>query len=84
MARGLAAFSSPPFNGPRSMMSPPSPESRESQSSEAWRRALGSTTSMIVRASLGTSDQATPDAPIVCRPGDLLVAGALSTMLTSE
>jgi hypothetical protein len=38
---------------------------------------------MIVRASLGTSDQATPDAPIGCRPGDLLVAGVLSTMLTS-
>ena len=38
---------------------------------------------MIVRASLGTSDQATPDPPIVCRPGDLLAAGVLSTMLTS-
>jgi len=57
------------------MISPPSPESGESQSSEAWRRALGWTTSMIVCASLGTSDDATPDAPIVCWPGDLLVAG---------
>jgi len=57
------------------MISPPSPEFGESQSSEAWRRALGWTTSMIVRASLGTSDQATPDASIVCWPGDLLVAG---------
>lgn len=63
------------LNGPRSMISPPSPESGESQSSQAWRRALGWTTSMIVRASLGTSDEATPDAPIVCRPGDLLGAG---------
>jgi hypothetical protein len=73
-ARGLAAFSLPLFNGPRSIISPASPGKGEPQSSEACRRALGWTASMIVCAPR-TSDAATPDASAACRRDDVLVAG---------
>jgi hypothetical protein len=79
-AQGLAAFSLPPFNGPRSVISPASPGMGESQSSKACRRVLGWTASMIVCAPR-TSDA--PDAPTVCWRSDVLVAGgSVDTLLT--